>query len=85
MKQEIYNEKLQTLNEDEVMVDAIKEVFIQSIEFCKPEINKGDSNQQLGEKYRAYMKSKEILNQAFLKIESYKVNYNKNTNFNKGK
>lgn len=68
---ELYKDKLGILAEDEILLQAIRAVFNKRIE--EPDIDKGDNNMKIGEKYRAYDQSKKILNQVFLDIDSYKI------------
>ena len=84
MKQ-VLKEKLQYLNEDEVLLQAIQEVFNERIEMSKPSVNDNDNNTKIGEKYRAYEQAKDILVGAFVDINGY-ANYKKNKgSFNKSK
>ena len=80
---EILKDKIRVLSEDEITLKALKAIFDKWIEESKPNIERTDNNQILGEKFRAYEQSKEILYKVFLDIESYndtkvdKVKFNK--------
>lgn len=80
---ELYQDKLSILAEDEVMLQAIKAVFNKAIE--KPIIDKSDDNKKIGEKYRAYKQSEDVLNQVFLDIDSYRKEKVGSENINRGK
>lgn len=83
--QKVHEEKLERLNEDELLIEAIALVFSQRIELERPDITPGDDDEVIGQKYRAFDKAKEILNKAMLQLKSYKVDRNKPNNFNKAR
>ena len=82
---ELLKEKLQRLSEDELLLEAIRAVFSQAIELEKPRVESGEANELIGEKYRAYDKAKEILNKTFIDLDSFRVNKNNQSNFNKAR
>ena len=82
---ELFEEKLQRLNEDELLIDAIRWIFNQEIEKANPVIETGDTNVILGEKYRAYDEARRVLGAVFVNIKSFKVNNNNSKGFNKAK
>lgn len=69
MLNEISIERLSAL--DEVLLQAIREVFneqiIKELNFIHPD----DTNTLIGEKYRACKKGEEIINNAFIEMKSY--------------
>ena len=69
---DLLKSKLQILAEDEIMMRAIKEAVYEKIEQSKPNINDTDNNSVLGQKYRATIEAKEIIDGAFVEIASYK-------------
>jgi len=78
-------EKLNILAEDELLLQAIQEAFIEQIDKAKPDVGKGDNDTHLGQKYRAYEKAKDILMNTITEIKSYKNNQKTKTAFNKAK
>jgi len=82
---EILQERLQRLNEDRALLEAIHTIFNQQIELEKPNCDVGDTDEMLGQKFRAYVKAKEILNRTFIEIESFKFVKNNPKGFNKEK
>jgi len=85
MINEILNERLKRLNDDELMLKAIKTVFSERIEKEKPDIEVNDTNFLLGEKYRAYSQAKKLLESVLTEIESYQERKVGASGFNKGK
>lgn len=79
----ILEDKLKQLMSDPHYLEAIKWVFNEIVENNKPVIDKGADNELLGEKYRAYIMSKDFIEQGIKKIESYKDNLKSNNGFNK--
>lgn len=82
---EILKEQLQALSENKLLMQAIRTVFNQSIEELKPLVGALDTDDMLGQKYRAYIKAKEILKQTIDNIESYKYHKKNNNSFDKAK
>ena len=82
---EILKNKLEILNSDEKMMEALAYVLTETVEKQKPEIHNEDDNFKIGEKYRAYIKAKEILTEFFKDIEIYKDNKSNPKSFDKGK
>ena len=68
----LIEDKLKVLANDEHMLNAIKSVLYDRIEQEKPDIEKTDNNQMVGENYRAYIQAKRIVDQVFKDIDSYK-------------
>ena len=85
MNEEVLKDKLRLLNDDELLFNALRITFSQGIELEKPNVNREDSNELLGEKYRAYTVAKEILNKIMLNIQTYKIDRDNSKNFNKGR
>lgn len=69
--QELYKDKLASM--DDVMFNALMAVFEERIEKEKPFINTTDDNNLLGQKYRTYEESKELVKKVFIDIKSYKT------------
>jgi len=82
---DILKSKLEVLAQDKIMMSAIKELFNERIDKEKPTIEVADNNNVLGQKYRAYEKSKKILSGVMTDIETYNVKKTKSKEFNKGK
>lgn len=77
---DILKDRLSAL--DEISIQAIKAVFDENIEKEMPAVY-NDDDLQLGQRYRAYMQAKDIIEQSFKDIQSYKVTKTLNTSFNK--
>jgi hypothetical protein len=84
MKQ-IYEEKLQRLNDDTVLLEALKVLIDEGIEKKKPIIDETTNNDVIGEKYRAYHQAKKIFDEVLLEIDSYKIKNINSQQINKGK
>lgn len=78
-------DKLQQLMNDPHYLEAIRWAFEGVLEEHKPIIGDNTSNQLLGEQYRAYITSKDFIDQCFKKIESYKDSLKINKSFDKAK
>ena len=83
--QSIYKDRLEILANDEVALKAIRLAFEERIEQEKPDIEKNDDDILLGQKYRAYLQAKNILNQSMIDIEGYKNIKVDSNKYNKGK
>ena len=70
---DLEKDKLQTLLNDEVLLAVLYKAFISATESQKPKVGVLDSNQLLGQKYRAYQISKEIINEAFDLLLAHKI------------
>lgn len=81
---QILKEQLQRLTEDKQLIEAVRTIFNERIEKEKPKVGEED-NQKLGEKYRAYITAKELLEQAMVDIDSYRDRGKGTEKFNKGK
>lgn len=64
---------LQILLNSETMLSALYDVFNTVIEANRPNITVIDTNEMLGEKYRGYEISKNILGQAFQSLEALRA------------
>jgi hypothetical protein len=69
---ELYKDKLAGLAEDELLLKVIRAVFDERIEQERPQ-TWDDDNSKLGEKYRAYLQAKQIIDRSFVDLGSYKV------------
>ncbi len=88
MLNDLFRDKLQAIASDELLIKAIREVFEETVEKEKPIVEKADfraliNNELLGEKYRAYDMAKQIIEQGFIDLMSYKVGQKPIKNFNK--
>ena len=68
----LQNDKLDILASDELLLNALYKLFFDVAENNRPEIKDADDNNLLGEKYRAYELSKQIINAGFVALQSYK-------------
>ena len=78
-------DKLSKLMNDPHYLEAITWAFESVIEDNRPEIEANNSNELLGERYRAYMIAQYIVVQCIKKIESYKDIQTNNNDFDKSK
>ncbi|MEK9208090.1 MAG: hypothetical protein AAB922_06390 [Patescibacteria group bacterium] len=87
MLQEIEIDQIQKLLQDDILLKIVKKVLYQTIAGNIPEIREGQTNELIGEKYRAYEQAKGIIEAAFFDLNSYlKVeNKEKIKDFNKGR
>jgi len=76
---------IQTLLNNEPLLNAVKKVFIKEIEDYKPHDNNTDDNEILGAKYRGYMNAKVILESCFRQLESYRVEKNPRESINEAR
>jgi hypothetical protein len=82
---EILEEKLKQLANDRQMVEAIKVLSNKIIEENRPIAEKTDDNKILGEKYRAYEVSRDMVEKIIKDIEWHKENNQSLNKFNKEK
>lgn len=69
---ELIQDKLKYIAEDELLLRAIKHIFDKNIEEEKPDVERTDSDEIVGQKYRAYENAKRILTETFKDIQSFK-------------
>lgn len=82
---DLLRDKLATVVEDELLLEALKAVFDERIAIERPHLNETDNNTLLGEKYRAYNQSEIIIEKAFADLMSYKIGKKNIKNINKGR
>ena len=82
---ETLNDKLRVLAEDKITLEAIKAVFDNVIEKFKPDVEKMEDDNIVGQKYRAYIQAKNLVKYAFQDIEARKVSNVKTDKENRGK
>lgn len=83
-REEILEDKLRVIAEDELMYNALLIYLTKRIEKMLPDIG-NEQNNIVGEKYRAYKLSEEIIKNAFEELLSYKKSKNYKPQFSKGK
>ena len=81
MPSEIQKDKLATL--DDLSIQAVRAVFDEQLTAARPEIRDGQSNNLLGEKFRSYEHTKQIIDKSFTDIYSYKIRKAPEKSFNK--
>lgn len=69
MLNDLLTDRLKAL--DDTLLQAIREVFNEQVTKELNFIQPGDSNVLIGEKYRACRKGEEIINNAFIEMQSY--------------
>jgi len=85
MISDTYRDRLQTILNDQLILDAIRAVFDEVIEQEKPRVVEGEDNIVLGQKYRAYEKAKQLLEKGFIDLTGYKNYKLTGKNFNKAR
>ena len=65
-------DRLQILLNDEFLLQIINKVFTQTVKEAEPKVSEVNDDLQLGQKYRAYEKAKEILSDGFIKLLEFK-------------
>lgn len=65
-------DSLQILLNNELLLGVVRKLFNEAIEVNKPQIMPTDDNALLGERYRTYELSKNIMDTAFTLLNSYK-------------
>jgi len=85
MLNDLKKDKLQIILHDELLLSAIEEVFEEAVKQSIPEVKPTDDNSLLGEKYRAYELSRQIIRQGFIDLNSYKIDKKENKPFNKAR
>jgi hypothetical protein len=68
--QQIHKDRLSNI--DNLLLQAIEEAFKEEVDASKPQIGESDDNGIIGEKYRAYVKAKQIVDKTFINIKSFK-------------
>jgi hypothetical protein len=69
---ELFKDKLSIIANDPLLIEAIKDVFINAIEANKPRIDEINDNNVLGEKFRAFEQAKKLIDQSFYNISALK-------------
>ena len=76
---------LQIILSNELLLNAVRKVFFWVIETNRPEIGASDNNSLLGEKYRAYEISKQIIHDGFDKLKEFKRSEKSKEQINKAR
>lgn len=63
-------DKLRFIAKDEALLTALHKLFYVRIEEEKPKVS-DENNALLGEKYRGYEKSKEVIEKIFIELRGY--------------
>ena len=72
MINDLEKDLLQSLLNNEPLLKVVHKVFNEVVEGNYPRVREGDSNELLGEEYRAYESSKQVLLSGFRLLETYK-------------
>jgi len=75
---------LNTILNNEPLLNAVRKVFIKRVEQEKPVIGDAD-NMKLGEKYRAYEQAGEMIKKGFDDLLAYKVEKKPDKGFDKSR
>lgn len=71
--QEIHKDRLRVLADDSAAIAALRELFGEQAESLRPEVLETDTNELLGEKYRAFVLAERLVERTFNELNSYKV------------
>ena len=82
---ELETDKIQQLINDPILMSVLLKIFLGASEASRPEVNKVDDNALLGEKYRSWELSKEIINNAFVMLQSYQIEKIDKKHFNRAR
>ncbi len=80
---DVLKSRLQALAEDELMMEAIKAVVYEKIELLKPEIDETINDSVLGQKYRAAVQARNLIEGVLADISAYKGQKSGNKKTNK--
>jgi len=69
---------------DSHLCQALRALFDERIELERPRVSE-ETNELLGEKYRAYERARELVAESFNDLRAYMVTEEKKTTFNKEK
>ena len=72
MLSDLQKDKLELLANDEVLLTALYKLFFEVAEANRPDVNNVDNNTLLGEKFRSWELSKQIINAGFTTLQAYK-------------
>lgn len=67
----IYKDRLASVADDDLLIRVLRALFDERLAMEMPEEN--CPNNELGERYRAYMDAKRIIGKAFSDLNNYKV------------
>lgn len=82
---ELELDKLATLAEDTPTLSALSKLLKSKVEEQRPRVRDGDTNDLLGEKFRAYELSKQMVEDALQSINDYKKSNVQKKNLNRGR
>ena len=82
---DLQTEKIARLSQDETLMKALIELFNERLEKEKPTVGLDDTDEVIGQKYRAYDKAKEIVSGVITDIASHNINKKESNGFNKAK
>ncbi len=83
MLSDLQKDKLQRILGDNVLLNAIWQIFMETLEANRPIIGQLEDNALIGEKYRAYEVARVILQAGFQNMKSYEDNKINKKTFNK--
>lgn len=82
---DLQKDKLQIILNDEILMQTLKEVFELVVDMNKPIITDESDDNLIGQKYRAHEIAKDMIDDAFLHLDSYKVGQKVKKQFNKAR
>ena len=78
-------DKLEALAGDDNTLKALEKLFTETIKEYEPKIGETEDDVNIGQRYRAHEKSREILQSAFIKLLNYKRSQTLKENLNKAR
>lgn len=76
-------DRLQSLLKNQPVLEVVKKVFAETIEKTNPSTTIADDDALLGQKYRAFLTAKDVINKCFTELLSYEKAEGKEKKFNK--
>lgn len=81
---DLLKDKLDIIANDDLLIKSLLALFEETIEEERPVITDNDRDDLIGQKQRAYDKSKKIISECFIKLSSLKNIKKADKSFNKG-
>lgn len=82
---ELEQDVLQSLLNNELLLATVKKSFKETVDSSKPDSTQVDSDEVLGQKYRAFEYARQLVVDAFTELESYRKEKEDKKKFNKSR
>lgn len=80
---ELLKDKLKAASNDEILIMALRELFMEEINKAWPKIIGAEDDELLGQRFRAYETAQTIIDDVFKEIKSMSANKKQIKSFNK--